>query len=48
MGDLALGAEVRAPASADAASRMFGKDHRHLQMPGAWVEIVEIMRIQGR
>ena len=33
--------------SADAAARMFGKDHPHLQMPGAWVEIIEIMPIPG-
>lgn len=33
--------------SADAASKLFGKDHPHLQMPGAWVEIVEIMHIPG-
>ena len=31
-------------ASHDAAAKMFGKDHPHLQMmPGAWIEIVEIM-----
>ena len=31
-------------ASADAAAKMFGKDMPHLQMmPGAWIEIVEIM-----
>ena len=30
--------------SHDAAAKMFGKDHPHLQMmPGAWIEIVEIM-----
>ncbi len=33
--------------SADAAAKMFGKDHPHLQMPGAWVEIVEIMQMPG-
>ena len=33
--------------SADAAAKMFGKNHPHLQMPGAWVEIVEIMQIPG-
>ena len=33
--------------SADAASKMFGKDHPHLQMPGAWVEITEIMPVPG-
>ncbi len=33
--------------SADAATRIFDKDHPHLQMPGAWVEIIEIMQIPG-
>ncbi len=33
--------------SADAASKMFGKDHPHQQMPGAWIEIIEIMQIPG-
>jgi hypothetical protein len=34
--------------SHDAAAKMFGKDHPHLQMmPGAWIEIVEIMPIPG-
>jgi hypothetical protein len=34
--------------SHDAAAKMFGKDHPHLQMmPGAWVEIVEIMPVPG-
>jgi hypothetical protein len=33
--------------SADAATRMFGKDQPHLQMPGAWIEIIEIMPIPG-
>ncbi len=33
--------------SADAAAGMFRKDHPHLQMPGAWVEIIEIMQIPG-
>jgi YCII-related domain len=33
--------------SAEAATKMFGKDHPHLQMPGAWVEVVEIMQIPG-
>jgi hypothetical protein len=38
---------VQAP-SHDAAAKMFGKDHPHLQMmPGAWIEIVEIMPIPG-
>jgi hypothetical protein len=29
--------------SAEAAAGLFGKDHPHFQMPGAWVEIIEIM-----
>jgi hypothetical protein len=33
--------------SHDAAAKMFGKDHPHLQIPGAWIEIVEIMPIPG-
>ena len=31
----------------DAAAKLFGKDHPHLQMPGAWVEILEIMPLPG-
>ncbi len=35
-------------ASADAAAKLFGKDMPHLQMmPGAWIEIVEIMPMSG-
>jgi hypothetical protein len=34
--------------SHEAAAKLFGKDHPHLQMmPGAWVEIVEVMHIPG-
>ena len=33
--------------SHEAAAKLFGKDHPHLQMPGAWVEIVEIMPMPG-
>jgi hypothetical protein len=33
--------------SHDAATRIFGKDHPHLQMPCAWIEIVEIMSLPG-
>ena len=29
--------------SHDAATKIFDKDHPHLQMPGAWIEIIEIM-----
>jgi hypothetical protein len=38
---------VQAESHHDAA-KLFGKDHPHLQMmPGAWVEIVEIMPMPG-
>jgi hypothetical protein len=34
--------------SADAAAKIFGKNHPHLQMmPGAWVEIIETMQVPG-
>jgi hypothetical protein len=33
--------------TASAAAKLFGKRHPHLQMPGAWVEIVEIMQLPG-
>ncbi len=33
--------------SADAAAKMFEKDHPHIQMPGTWIEIVEIRQIPG-
>ena len=33
--------------SADAAAKMFSKDHPHLQMPGGWVEVIEIMKVPG-
>jgi hypothetical protein len=33
--------------SADAATKIIGKDHPHLQMPGAWVEVIEIMQVPG-
>ena len=33
--------------SHDAAAKMFGKDHPHLHVPGAWIEIVEIMPVPG-
>ena len=29
------------------ATAMFGKDFPHLQLPGAWIEVVEIMPIPG-
>jgi len=31
----------------DAAAKLFGKDHPHLSMPGAWVEIMEIVQLPG-
>jgi hypothetical protein len=33
--------------SHDAATKIFGKDHPHLQRPGAWIEIIEIMPLPG-
>jgi hypothetical protein len=33
--------------SAETATKLFGKDQPHLQMPGAWVEIIEIMPVPG-
>ena len=33
--------------SHDAATKIFGKDNPHLQMPGAWIEIIEIMPMPG-
>jgi hypothetical protein len=33
--------------SHDAATKIFDKNHPHLQMPGAWIEIVEIMPLPG-
>jgi hypothetical protein len=33
--------------SHDAATKLFGRDHPHLQMPGAWIEVTEIMAIPG-
>ena len=32
---------------ADAAAKMFGKDQPHLQMPGTWIEITEILEMPG-
>ena len=31
----------------DGAAKLFGKDHPHMHMPGAWVEIMEIMPLPG-
>ena len=33
--------------SHDAATRIFGADHPHLMMPGAWIEVTEIMPLPG-
>ena len=33
--------------TAAAATKMFGKNHPHLQMPGAWVEVIEVMHVPG-
>jgi hypothetical protein len=33
--------------SADGATKLFGKDHPHLQMPGGWVEVIEVRQIPG-
>jgi len=33
--------------SAGAAAGLFGRDHPHLQMPGAWIEVIEIMPVPG-
>jgi hypothetical protein len=33
--------------SHDAAAGLFGKDHPHFRIPGAWVEVMEIMSMPG-
>jgi hypothetical protein len=33
--------------TAGAATKIFGKDHPHLQMPGAWIEVIEVMHVPG-
>jgi hypothetical protein len=33
--------------NAEAATKLFGKDHPHLQIPGGWIEVIEIMHIPG-
>ena len=30
-----------------AATKLFGKDHPHLQMPGSWIEVIEVMHVPG-
>jgi hypothetical protein len=31
----------------EGAAKLFGKDHPHLQMPGTWIEVTEIMPMPG-
>jgi hypothetical protein len=33
--------------TADGATKLFTKDHPHLQMPGAWIDVIEIMEVPG-
>lgn len=33
--------------TAEAATKLFGKDHPHLQVPGGWVEVIEVVNIPG-
>jgi hypothetical protein len=33
--------------TAEGAAKLFGKDHPHLQMPGSWVEVIEVLHIPG-
>ena len=33
--------------NAEAATKLFGKDHPHLQIPGGWIEVIEIMHVPG-
>jgi hypothetical protein len=33
--------------NAEAATKLFGKDHPHLQIPGGWLEVIEVMHIPG-
>ena len=33
--------------NAEAATKLFGKDHPHLQMPGSWIEVIEVMHVPG-
>ena len=41
------GYSVVQAASHDDAAKLFGKDHPHLQMPGTWIEIVEMIPLPG-
>src|SRR5271156_4838390 len=42
------GSSIVQAETADDATKLFGKDHPHLQIPGAaWVEIIEIREIPG-
>ena len=33
--------------NAEAATKLFGKDHPHLQIPGGWIEVIVIMQVPG-
>jgi hypothetical protein len=33
--------------TADDAAKLIGTDHPHLQMPSAWVEVIEVRQIPG-
>jgi hypothetical protein len=33
--------------NAEAATKLFGNDHPHLQIPGGWIEVIEILQIPG-
>ena len=33
--------------NAEAATKLFGKDHPHLQIPGGWIEVIEVMPVPG-
>jgi hypothetical protein len=33
--------------SHEEATKLFGKDHPHLQMLGAWIEVIEVMPLPG-
>ena len=33
--------------NAEAATKLFGRDHPQLQIPGGWIEVIEIMPVPG-
>jgi hypothetical protein len=33
--------------TAEDATKLFGKEHPQLQMPGGWVQVIEVMQIPG-